>query len=380
MKTITYQNKTLHFVSTAHVSKASVEEVKAVIESTQPTAVCIELDANRAQSLLNPPTKTDTDIKTIIKQKKVAAFAANLILASYQKKMAQDLDTEVGQEMKQAITSAEAINARVVYIDRDITITLKRIWGNLNLWKRAELGSVLVSSLFAKDNVQEDDIEALKHSDLLFEAVKELDDKLPDVSKALLHERNHYMAEMIKRCPEDVIVIVIGAAHTQGILEALDQTHDLDALNTLPLKKKRPFSGWIIPGIIVVALVALTLKSPQMGLNQLLVWFGLSSTLSALGALLVGAHPLTILATFLGAPIGVLSPVLAVGMFSSLVEAYCRPPRVSDFSSLSEDASVVKKWFTNRALRLLLIFIVTNLLSSLGTFIAGGTIITQLLK
>ena len=380
MKTINYESKTLHFVSTAHVSKASVEEVKTVIESSQPTAVCIELDASRAASLLAPPTKTDTDIKTIIKQKKVAAFAANLILSSYQKKIAQDLNTEVGQEMKQAITSAQGIGARVVYIDRDITITLKRIWGNLNLWKRAELGSVLVSSLFSKEVVQEDDIEALKHSDLLFEAVKELDDKLPDVSKALLHERNYYMAEMIKKCPEDVIVIVIGAAHTEGILAALYETHDLEELNTLPLKKKRPFSGWIIPGIILLAITALTLKSPQLGLNQLLVWFGLSSGLATLGALLVGGHPLTLIATFLGAPIGVLSPVLAVGMFSSLAEAYVRPPRISDFTSLSDDASIFRKWFTNRALRLLLIFIVTNLLSSLGTFVAGGNIIKHLLK
>lgn len=380
MKIVEYKNKTLYFIPTAHVSKASVEEVREVIETVQPQAVCIELDAGRAHNLTNKKETQELDIKTIIKQKKVGSFVASLVLSSYQKKIANDLDTEVGQEMKQAIISAQDIKARVVYIDRDIGITLKRLWGNLNLWKKVQLATTLFSSLFSKEDVSNDEIESLKESDLLYESVKELDEKLPKVSNSILHERNYYMAEMIKRCIEEKIVIVIGAAHTDGIIEALEESHSIADLKKLPEKKKNSWSAWLVPVVIIALLVALTFKNPTDGYQQLLLWLSLSSGLSTLGAILVGAHPATILTTFLGAPIGVLNPFLAVGMFASLVEAYFRPPLVADFNAITDDASSLIMWFKNKALRILLIFIVTNALSSLGTFIAGGNMIKSIIN
>ena len=66
MKTIHYKAKTIHIVSTAHVSKQSVIDVKNAIDETQPEVVCIELDANRARSMTQKPS--DPDIKEIIKQ------------------------------------------------------------------------------------------------------------------------------------------------------------------------------------------------------------------------------------------------------------------------------------------------------------------------
>lgn len=380
MKTIQHNGKTLHFISTAHVSKASIQEVQNAIESLNPQAVCIELDAGRAHNLKNKSKNEDIDIKTIIKNKKVGSFVASLILSSYQKKIASDLETEVGQEMKQAILSAEQIHARVVYIDREIGITLKRVWSSLSFWKKSQLATTLVASLFSKEDVSDSEIEALKESDLLYESVKELDEKLPEVSNGILHERNDYMAAMIKRCPEETIVVVVGAAHTEGIIESLDKTINLQALKTVPKKDKNSWISWIIPAALVLSLLIITFKNPGVGLQQLLLWFGLSSGMSTLGALAVGAHPITLLVTFLGAPIGVLNPVLAVGMFASLSEAYFRPPYISDFDSLSNDASNLKMWFKNRALRIFLIFIVTNVLSSLGTFIAGGNIIKSIFK
>lgn len=380
MKTLQHNGKTLHFISTAHVSKQSIEEVKEAIEVIQPDAVCVELDSNRAYALQNRDKQEDVDVKSIIKSKKVGSFIANLILSSYQKRIADELDTNPGDEMLQAIASAKEVNASIHYIDRDIQITFQRIWKNLSLWKKINLAATLLASLFSNEEVDGEDIENLKNSDLLYEAIKEMDESLPDVSLRLLHERNYYMAEKIKATPGETLVIVIGAAHTQGIVEALDETHSLSELRTVPEKKKFNISGWIIPGVIVSLLVALTFKNPNVGLQQFLVWMALSSGLSSLGALLVGAHPLTVLTTLLSAPIGVLSPFLAVGFFAGLMEAYQRPPSYKDFDSLSQDATSPKMWFKNKVLRIFLVLLVTNILSSLGTFIAGGSIIKNLFR
>src|SRR5690554_1018704 len=374
MKTIQINNKNIYIIQTAHVSKASVEEVKTAIDTLNPDVVCVELDVKRAHGLMSE-TKTEIDLKQIIKQKKVASFLMNLILSNTQKQMGEDLDTEVGGEMKQAILSANKHNIPVRYIDRDIQITMKRIWNQFGLFKKVNLGVTLFSSLFSSEKITEEEVENLKQSDLLLSAIDELDEQYPEISQVILHERNQYMAEKVNRLPYENILIVIGAAHAPGMIESLYETHDLKALETIPEQKNSKWTGLTIPGTLLVLLTILTFQSPEMGLNQLIQWILLSSTLATLGALLSGAHIITMLVTFLTTWLSILSPVLAVGVFAALTESYFRPPYAHEFESLSTDIKSIKGWYKNRVLRIILIFFTTSLLSAIGTFISGKNII-----
>lgn len=378
MKTIQYLNKTIHIVSTAHVSKESVLEVKEAIQTVIPDVVCVELDAGRAKALTSS-NKTQVDIKQIIKSKKVASFLMNLILSNYQKQIADDLDSEVGGEMKQAILSARELSIPVRYIDRDIQITLKRIWNKTNLWKKASLVAALFSSLTQSEEVSEEDIEKLKQSDLLMASIAELDEDFPDISQVILHERNIYMSEKIKALPFTNILVVIGAAHAPGMIESLNETHSIQELETIP-EKKKGWGGYVIPILFALLLVLLTLKSPQSGVSELKRWIVLSTSLATLGSILSFSHPLTVLVTILTTWIGIFSPVLAVGFFSGLTEAYLRPPYEHEFESLSNDMKTIRGWYKNRILRIILIFFATSLLSSIGTLVSGRSIITELIK
>lgn len=374
MKTIQINNKNIHIIQTAHVSKASVEEVKSAIDTLNPDVICVELDVKRAQGLMSE-TKTEIDLKQIIKQKKVASFLMNLILSNTQKQMGEDLDTEVGGEMKQAILSAKEHNIPIRYIDRDIQITMKRIWNQFGLFKKVNLGVTLFSSLFSSEKITEEEVENLKQSDLLLSAIDELDEQYPEISQVILHERNQYMAEKVNKLPYENILVVIGAAHAPGMIESLYMSHDLKALETIPEQKNSKWTGFIIPGILLILLTALTFQSPEMGLNQLIRWILLSSSLATLGALISGAHIITMLVTFLTTWLSILSPVLAVGVFAALTESYLRPPYAHEFESLSTDMKSIKGWYKNRVLRIILIFFMTSLLSAIGTFISGKNII-----
>lgn len=374
MKTIQINNKNIYIIQTAHVSKASVEEVKTAIDTLNPDVVCVELDVKRANGLMSE-TKTEIDLKQIIKQKKVASFLMNLILSNTQKQMGEDLDTEVGGEMKQAILSAKEHNIPIRYIDRDIQITMKRLWNQFGLFKKVNLGVTLFSSLFSSERITEEEVENLKQSDLLLSAIDELDEQYPEISQVILHERNQYMAEKVNKLPYENILVVIGAAHAPGMIENLYESHDLKNLETIPEQKNSKWTGLIIPGTLLVLLTVLTFQSPEMGLNQLIQWILLSSTLATLGALLSGAHIITMLVTFLTTWLSILSPVLAVGVFAALTESYFRPPYAHEFESLSTDMKSIKGWYKNRVLRIILIFFMTSLLSAIGTFISGKNII-----
>lgn len=378
MKTITYNNKTINIISTAHVSQQSVSDVKEAIETLVPEVVCIELDNTRAHNLMNP--QGNPDIIAIIKSGKVMSFAANLILSSYQKRLADDLGTSVGGEMKQAILSSKELNIPTRNIDRDIQITFSRIFGNIKFFEKLNVIATLIGSMFSKEEVDTTQIEELKNADLLFDSMKELDDKLPSLSHVLLHERNYYMAEKVKSLPYTNILVVIGAAHTAGFIEAFDETHNINELSQVPEKKKHNYWQWIIPTILVGLLLLLTIKNPQIGMQQLGWWLLLSAGGAFLSTFLLRTHIYTSLVTLITAPIGTLSPFLAVGIFAALTEGYKRPPHAKDFETLADDVSSVKMWTKNKVLRLLLIFIVTNLVSSIGTFIALGGIISKLIK
>lgn len=377
MKTIEHKNKTIHFIPTAHVSKQSVLDVQEAIESIQPDAVLIELDRKRAKGLMSKDKAPDIDIKTIIKKKEFASFSAQLLLSTFQKRIADDLETEVGAEMKTAIEEADRFDIPKYYIDRDINITMQRLWGGLGLWKKANFLVSLLLSSFGVDE-EELDIEELKNTDLLYAAIGEMETKVPHLANVILHERNEYMAQKIVTNPHEILVVVIGAAHTDGIIDSLGKDINMRELRSMPPKKNFNIIEWIFPITLVLLFASLFIKSPDVGTQELLRWLLLSSGLSSLGALLVGAHPLTILATIIGAPIGILSPVLAVGFFSGLAEAYMRPPTVSDFENLAEDSTRFKMWFKNKFLKILIIMLITTLLSSIGTFISGGSIIKQL--
>ena len=89
---------------------------------------------------------------------------------------------------------------------------------------------------------------------------------------------------------------------------------------------------------------------------------------------------LSILTAFIAAPITSLNPLLAAGWFAGLVEASVRKPKVKDFENLTEDVNSVKGMWKNRVTRILLVVILANVFSSLGTFIGGTDIIKTFLE
>ena len=113
-------------VGTAHVSKESIEEVERAIEEQNPDTVAVELDELRLGKMENPDEWKDMDIIRILRKKQGFLLLANIILASYQKKMGVDTGVTPGQEMVAAINKAKSLGLPQVMVDRPISVTLRR--------------------------------------------------------------------------------------------------------------------------------------------------------------------------------------------------------------------------------------------------------------
>ncbi|GIN63560.1 conjugal transfer protein TraB [Robertmurraya siralis] len=363
-------------IGTAHVSKQSAEQVKEVIEAEKPDSVCVELDEQRYQSIMEGNSWKDMDIFSVIKQKKASLLLINLAISSFQKRMANQLGIQPGQEMIQGIESAKETGATLVLADRNIQTTFSRIWHQVGLWGKAQLLTQVVASIFSKDTISEEELEKMKSKDMINTVLNEFTESFPRLKVPLIDERDQYLSQKIKEAPGKKIVAVLGAAHVPGIKEEINKDHDLKQLSKLPPKSKAPkIIGWSIP-IVILAIIAYTfLANPDAGLQQTLSWVLWHGCLSAIGAAMALGHPLAIVTAFIAAPITSLNPLLAAGWFAGFVQAFFSKPNVSDFETLTEDVFSVKGFWSNKVTRVLLVIVFANLGSSLGTFIGGADVI-----
>jgi len=57
-----------------------------------------------------------------------------------------------------------------------------------------------------------------------------------------------------------------------------------------------------------------------------------------------------------------------------------RPPMVKEFESVGNDIGRLRGWWQNKLLRIFLVFILTGLGSSIGTWVGGYRIFTNLFQ
>ena len=105
-------------LGTAHVSKASVDAVLAAIDTGAYDTIAVELDPHRLQALTDPDALARLDLVKVLREGKTALFAANLGLAAYQRRLAEQLGIEPGAELKAAAQQAQDRGLALKLIDR----------------------------------------------------------------------------------------------------------------------------------------------------------------------------------------------------------------------------------------------------------------------
>jgi pheromone shutdown-related protein TraB len=211
--------------------------------------------------------------------------------------------------------------------------------------------------------------------------LNEVGKSLPVLKEILINERDRYLAAKIRTAPGKKIVAVVGAGHVPGIKNNWNNDIDIAALEKLPPKKR--FAGllkWLIPAVIMAMFIAgFFYGGKQAGKDMIVWWITANAMLAGLGAIIALAHPVTIIASMLAAPLTSLNPMIAAGWVSGLVEAFSRKPKVKDIERLSEDILSVKGFWKNKVTRILLVVVFTNLGSTVGTFVAFPVIVKVLI-
>jgi pheromone shutdown-related protein TraB len=372
--------RSFYIVGTAHVSKSSADLVEKTIREIKPDTVCLELCDSRYETLSNPERWKQTDIYSVIKSGRAYVLMAQMALSSFQKKLAEEFGVRPGEEMHRAMQVSHETETDLSLVDREVRITLKRAWANAGFWSLIKIMVSLVTSTVAAKEISEEDIERLKDSDQLSMVIDEFSGSLPGVKTALIDERDQYLAAKILASPGKTLVAVVGAAHVPGIKRVFGSDIDLAALDEIPPPNKVfKMIGWGIPLVILALIVIGFITSGRETTEQMVIaWVLANGVAASIGTMVALAHPLTIVTAFIAAPITSLNPTIAAGWVCGLVEAYLRKPRVMDLENVGDDLTSVKGVWNNRVTKILLVVVLANLGSSIGTFVGAGWIVSLL--
>lgn len=372
-------------LGTAHVSRASVDAVRAAIASGDYDSVAVELDAGRLQSLTDPDTLSRLDLVKVIREGKTHLFAANLALAAYQRRLAEQLGVEPGEELKAGALDAQARGLPVHLIDREVGLTFKRALQSLGWWQRTKVGAGILASMFGDEEVGDDEIEKLKQGDMMEASFGEFAAESPQLYQTIIAERDQYMAAALRqvafRKPASAspyrVLAVVGAGHLPGLTRHLredlaDPAELRSALEVVKPKSRVPWMELVI-GIFLVGGFAWGFwqGGVDVGSDLLLQWVLATGVLGAIGCAIAGGHPLSILAAFISSPLTPLHPALASGTVSAFVEATLRKPTYADFLALRDDVQTLRGWWKNRVARVLLNFFLTSLGTAIGVWTGG---------
>ncbi len=147
--------------------------------------------------------------------------------------------------MLTAINSAKEIDSKILLLDRDIKITLKKLFKNIGFFNglRMVFGSFFKSK---KNNININKLlEDVEKGTITEESIEEIMSFLAKnfkvIKKILIDERDQFMAYNIRRIEFSNMVVVVGAGHVNGIEKNLynDNINIKELLTISKLKKQK---------------------------------------------------------------------------------------------------------------------------------------------
>jgi pheromone shutdown-related protein TraB len=390
LREIRWRQCRITLLGTAHVSASSAAAAAEHAADPRYDAIAVELCPSRYRALTDPDAMARLDLFQVLREGQAPMVIASLALGAFQQRIAEQVGIEPGAELRAAARAATDSGRPLLLVDREIGITLRRVYRAVPWWRRLGLVAGLIGSVVTRQEVAPEEIERLKQNDVLESVFSEFAAEAEELYTPLIDERDRYMAARLR---QEIalhgyreLFVVVGAGHLAGIVRHLADSADDDTPRVLlaELEHLPPASRWWrrLPWLIVVLVLAGFAigfaRSPELGWILIVEWVVINGGLSALGALLAGGHPLTVLTAFLAAPLTSLNPTVGAGMVTGAAELYLRRPTVADFHVLRRAAAHPGGWWRNRITRALLVFLFSTIGSAAGTYIAGYRIFERL--
>ncbi len=377
---ITLPDREILLLACEHVRPESIEQIRLILNEECPEHVCVELDAQRLSWLEDRKAWEELDLVEVMRRKQMPLLSSHLALRIFQKRLARFTTLEPGAEMWTAVQVAREVGANVVLADRDMMITGVRAWRTTTLLNRPKL---LLALTFGTMQRKRKDRKGHKRNEKVTERViQRLARQLPAVKNVLVDERDFYMAHTIRNVCAKRIVAVVGPAHIQGIFEQLSMEFPADQAEAandrmvdicfVPTKSKL---ASVMPWLLSVVLIGLFILGFSFGDRQKLldaaqIWIICHSVIAGLFTVAAFGHFWTVLSVVVTSPFVSLNPLIGAGMVGAAVQIFTAPPNIREIETVGDDITHLSGWWKNRLARIVLILLLANIGSTIGTVLA----------
>lgn len=196
--------------------------VRDAIGAARPRVVALELDPVRYNALVEGKVRPGPGVYGL--------------LGRAQRRLARKYGTSAGGEMLAAIEAAQAVGARVAFIDMDSALVVRRMFSLMSLGERLRFLASVIGALFVRRRTVDREIAQYEANPAGF--LDELGRGYPAVKQVLLDERNAHMARALRDIEASAgdVVAVVGEGHVDGLSAALADR----PLRVLRLLDRRP--------------------------------------------------------------------------------------------------------------------------------------------
>jgi pheromone shutdown-related protein TraB len=364
-------DKHITLLSLAHVSPETLDELEEIIETQRPDTVCVELDAKRLHWIDHREEWENLRLLEVMKKKEMSQLSSHLALRIFHKRFGSFEGAEPGDAMGRAVGAARKIGAEIVLTDRDMLVTGLRAWRRTPGYLRPRLTMTLTAGTFRRTRTREE----MTEPEGMESRIDRLARRLPRVKEALLDEREAYMAHRILEASGQRLVVLTHLAHFEGVQARLEQPLDGATIASYTRVPPKSLASRVMPTVFSVLIAALFVAGFVYGdtekmQNIALMWGLINVAFTAVFTAAAWAHPLSVFAAALSAPVVSFNPMIGAGMVGGFVQIFVAPPSIRDIEKVGDDISRWRGWWTNRLARIMLIFFMANLGSTIATFVA----------
>ena len=221
-------------IGTSHVSKESKRKIELAVKEFKPDIICVELDRQRLQGLLQKSQGKEENEKIPLKlifQIGFWGYLFSLLGRTVQNKIGKKLNIMPGEDMLSAVKLAGENNLPLALIDQDIKITLQRLSKNFRFKDKWHFivdffrGLIMPKKVLKEMGFTTIDLSKIPSNKIIEKAILMMEKRYPGIYKAIVEDRNHYMVAKIKNIlrkePDKKLLIVVGAGHKKGMEELL---------------------------------------------------------------------------------------------------------------------------------------------------------------
>ena len=372
---VTVDGKEIVIFDLPRVDEASLVSLEDHLRQGGFDAVAVELDEQRKVWLDQRDDPEDLNVLEIFRAGEGARLGGYLALRILQKRLGSFHEREPGDDLRVAMAFAEEEGLPLHYVDRDVERTGLRAWRHASRLQRIKMGLAFGLGPFRRARPREDAEDRGARS----RRMERLSGSMPTVAEAFVDERETYMAQKLAAIDGSRIAMVVSSPHTDNIADKLgdfsatdDGSAQIEALDYVPPKTlMSKLLPWLISIFIVLVFVAgFYFGDTETLQNMALTWALINVLFTAGFTAAALAHPASIAAAALSAPLVSLNPTVGAGFVGAAVQSVLVPPGLAEVERLGDDILRLRGWWENRLARLALIFVFANGGSTIATFVA----------